>query len=86
MGKLNMKQNHRDAKYFRNISTRNMYFSLVFKYHQKEAIQKANDQAYAEGKKQVRHKIHSQHEGSRNMKFFSSHMGIFKTRHGCSKT
>jgi len=39
-----------------------------------------------ETKKEVRHKIHSKHEGIKNVTAFSSHVGIFKTRHGCYKT
>lgn len=29
----------------KNMNIKNVHFSLVFKYHQKEAIQKATDQA-----------------------------------------
>lgn len=42
----------------KNMNTENVHFSLVFKFRQKEAIQKANDQAQTEAKKQVKHKIH----------------------------
>lgn len=69
----------------KNMNTENIHLYLVFKFRQKEAIQKANDQAQTEAKKQVKHKIHWKYIGSENIKAFSSHMGICKTRNECYK-